>query len=472
MAAGAEDIHRLFEFEQRNRSREKPKSNGDLLTEDWAARTFAERRVGHLLFCHDTGKWHTWTGAAWRPNRCGLAFQWARELAREMCENEEPKTRFIASKTAFAAGVERFSRSDPVFAVTIEGWDADPWLLGTPGGTVDLRTGKLREADRADRITKLTAVAPGEKPDCPTWLKFLDDVTQGDAGYIRFLQQWAGYCLTGDTSEQALCFAYGGGGNGKGVLIHVLAGILADYAVNAAMETFTAAKHDRHPTEIAALRGARLVTASETEQGRQWAEARIKQLTGGDTMRARYMRQDEFEFTPVLKLLIIGNNKPGLSSVDDAARRRFNLLPFLFKPAVPDPQLEEKLRKEWPEILRWMIEGCLDWQAHRLVRPEVVKDATDEYFATQDTFGQWLEARCIVQHGNNYRKATTQELFASWSEYARGNNEPPGTQTSFGDRLDKLGFKKNKNVPTGMNTRARGYEGIEVRPLPTMGAEA
>ena len=469
MSSPLEDILNLSSFQQRGSATRG--SNGDLLTEDWAARTFAERHAGELLFCHDTAKWHTWTGAAWAPNRVGVAFQYARQLAREMCANETAKTRFIVSKTSFAAGVERFARSDPAFAVTIEGWDADPWLLGTPGGTVDLRTGDLREADRAERITKLTAVTPAETPDCPTWLRFLDDVTQGDAGYIRFLRQWAGYCLTGDTSEQALCFAYGGGGNGKGVLIHVLAGILADYAVNAAMETFTAAKHDRHPTEIAALRGARLVTASETEQGRQWAEARIKQLTGGDTMRARYMRQDEFEFTPVLKLLIIGNNKPGLSSVDDAARRRFNLLPFLFKPAVPDPQLEEKLRAEWPAILRWMIEGCLDWQANRLVRPEVVKVATDEYFATQDTFSQWLEERCNVEKSNPYRKATTQELFASWTDYAKSNNEPVGTQTGFGDRMDKLGFKKNKNVPTGVNGRARGYEGVEVRPLPTMEME-
>nr|WP_276081401.1 phage/plasmid primase, P4 family [Methylobacterium sp. GC_Met_2] len=453
-------------IEQRSRSRQKPKGNGDLVTEDWAAQLFAERHTGRLLFDHDIGKWHEWTGVAWRPNRCGLAFQWARELARELCALEEPKTQFIASKTSFAAGVERFCRSDPVFAVTIEGWDADPWLLGTPGGTVDLKTGELRAARPSERITKLTAVAPAETSDCPTWLRFLHEVTQGDVGYTRFLQQWAGYCLTGDTSEQALCFAYGGGGNGKGVFIHVLAGILRDYAVNAAMEVFTASKHDRHPTEIAALRGARLVTASETEQGRKWAEARIKQLTGGDVMRARFMRQDEFEFAPVLKLLIIGNNKPGLSNVDDAARRRFNLLPFLFKPAVPDPQLEARLHAEWPAILRWAIDGCIDWQANRLVRPEVVKVATDEYFATQDTFNLWLEERCLVDHRNSYRKSTTQELFASWSDFARTNNELIGTVHSFGDRMDKLGFTKNKNVPTGTGGRTRGYEGIEILSSP------
>lgn len=445
------------------RQRRKAANDGDLLTEDWAAQQFAQRHVGRLLFCHDTGKWYVWTGAAWAPNRSGIAFQWARELAREMSVREADKTRFIVSKTSFAAGVERFARVDPVFAVTVEGWDADPWLLATPGGTVDLRSGELRAAVPEERATKLTAVAPADAPDCPTWLRFLDQITQGDAGYVRFLRQWAGYCLTGDTSEQALCFAYGGGGNGKGVFIHVLAGILNDYAINAAMEVFTASKHDRHPTEIAALRGARLVTASETEQGRKWAEARIKQLTGGDVMRARYMRQDEFEFTPILKLLIIGNNKPGLSSVDDAARRRFNLLPFLFKPSEPDPQLEEKLRAEWPAILRWMIEGCLDWQAHRLVRPEVVKAATDEYFETQDTFSQWIEAHCIVDKGNPYRKSTTQELFESWSRFAHGNNEPVGSLKAFSENFENRGFKKLLNVPNSTGGRARGFAGVELR---------
>ena len=197
----------------RKRNSKAPR-NGDLLTEDWAAQQFAERRAGALLFCHDTGTWHEWTGAAWVLNRVQVAFHWARTLARELCWDEDPKTRLIASRTSFAAGVERFCRADPVFAVTAETWDADPWLLGTPGGTVDLRSGELCPADPADRITKLTAVAPSAAPDCPTWLRFLDEATGGDAGLIRFLQQWCGYSLTGTTREHALVFVYGPGGNG------------------------------------------------------------------------------------------------------------------------------------------------------------------------------------------------------------------------------------------------------------------
>ena len=200
----------------------------DIVTEDSAACEFAGIYAERLRYCHDTGSWFEWTGVAWRPNRVGMAFQWARELARRLIADESPKARFVASKTSFAAGVERFARTDPVFAVTAEGWDADPWLLGTPGGTVELRAGRLRDADQNERITKLTAVAPARLPDCPLWLGFLAQATGGDDGLIRFLRQWCGYALTGAVSEHALVFVYGPGGNGKSVFLNVLTGILAE----------------------------------------------------------------------------------------------------------------------------------------------------------------------------------------------------------------------------------------------------
>ena len=178
------------------------------------------------------------------------------------------------------------------------------------------------------------------------------------------------------------------------------------------METFTASKFDRHPTELAMLRGARMVTASETEEGRSWAESRIKQLTGGDPVTARFMQKDFFTFRPNFKLTIIGNHKPLLRNVDEAARRRFNLIPFTRTPANVDKQLGEKLKREWPGILRWMIEGCLDWQANGLVRPESVIRATESYFEDQDLMGQWLAEACDAEPGNNYKWETTATLFA------------------------------------------------------------
>jgi len=190
--------------------------------------------------------------------------------------------------------------------------------------------------------------------------------------------------LTGDTREHALVFVFGPGGNGKSVAVNVQVGIMGDYATTAAMDVFIASAGDRHPADLAMLRGSRLVTASETEEGRQWAESRIKQLTGGDRITARFMRQDFFTFLPSFKLQIIGNHKPGLRNIDDAARRRFNLVPFVQTPAVPDRQLEEKLKAEWPGILRWMVDGCLAWQRDGLVRPASITTATEAYFADQD----------------------------------------------------------------------------------------
>ena len=185
---------------------------------------------------------------------------------------------------------------------------------------------------------------------------------------------------------------------------------MGDYATTSAMETFTEAKGDRHPTDVAMLRGARLVTASETEEGKYWAESRIKQLTGGDKVSARFMRQDYFQFLPMFKLLIIGNHQPVLRNVDDAAKRRFNIIPFVYQPEVVDRELGEKLKSEYSAILRWMIEGCLDWQENGLVRPEVVDRSTQAYFEDQDFFGQWISEKCEV--GSSYED-TTSALFAS-----------------------------------------------------------
>ena len=348
------------------------------------------------------------------------------ELSRRLADDEDRKARITISRTSFASGVERFAQADPTFAVTSEIWDRDPWLLGTPEGTVELKTGRLRDPDSADRITKLTAVTPAVLADCPLWLAFLDQATGSDVELVRFLQQWCGYALTGLTREHALVFVYGPGGNGKSVFLNVLTAILAAYATTAAMDTFTASKGDKHPTDMAMLRGARLVAASETEEDRAWAESRIKQLTGGDPVTARFMRQDFFTYTPAFKLTIVGNHQPALRNVDDAARRRFNILPFTRKPVRPDRHLEEKLQAEWPGILRWMIRGCLDWQENGLVRPASVVAATEDYFSEQNLFAQWLAAECEVDPAKEFWEKTV-DLFKSWSDYAKAAGEQPGT---------------------------------------------
>jgi putative DNA primase/helicase len=304
---------------------------------------------------------------------------------------------------------------------------------------VDLRTGKLRNHRLEDYITKTTAVAPAGH--CPLWRQFLGRITGGDKQLELFLQRMAGYALTGSVSEHALFFGHGTGANGKGVFTNTITSIMGDYATTASMETFIATNGDRHPTDLAGLRGARLVTAQETEEGRRWAEAKIKTLTGGDKVSARFMRRDFFEFTPQFKLLIIGNHKPGLRGVDEAMRRRMNLIPFTV--TIPegerDEKLPEKLREEWPGILQWMIDGCAEWQGEGLAKPEAVRKATDAYLAAEDAIAEWMAECCAVKANN---VASSSALFKSWSKWATGAGELPGSQKRFSQALEDRGLPK------------------------------
>ncbi len=433
------------------------------LTEHAVAEEFARRHAEVLRYCHHTGAWFFWTDTHWERNETKLAFTWARRLVAELNTSAEFKTKAITGKAAFAGAVERFAQADERLAVTSTAWDQNPWLLGTPGGTVDLRTGILRPANSAECITRVTAVAPAATAACPVWLRFLNEATAGDQALIRFLQLWSGYCLTGDTREHALLFIYGPGGNGKGVFLNTIAGVMGAYAVTASMETFTASPGDRHPTDLAMLQGARLVSASETEEGRSWAESRIKQMTGGDPITARFMRQDFFTYQPQFKLTIVGNHKPGLKSVDEAARRRFNIVPFTHEPMTKDAELPERLRAEWSGILRWMIEGCRAWSEGGLQRPSVVYEATAEYFEAQDLFGRWMAERCIRDPHLSSKPGTLLEDYRTW---AITNGEVPPTASQFRSALEKVrGIRLTKYAGT------RLAMGIGIKPEPGWGAQ-
>jgi putative DNA primase/helicase len=421
-----------------------PMPRDGVVTEDSAAELFVKRNGQQIRYCHSTRAWFLWNGVRWQRDLTGSTYQQVREIARELGGDQDNCGRKVIGKTSFASGVERFARSDPDIAVTVDYWDRDPWLLGTPAGAVDLQTGQHRGPIQSDGITKSTSILALDC-GCPRWLQFLSETTGDDTDLIRFLQQWCGYCLTGITREHALVFVYGPGGNGKSVFLNVITGIMGDYATTAPMDTFTAAHGDRHSTDLAMLRGARLVTASETEDGRPWAEARIKQLTGGDKISARFMRQNFFQFKPQFKLMIVGNHKPVLHNVDDAARRRFNIVPFMLKPERPDRDLEAALLTEAGGILQWMIEGCSDWQKNGgLERPASVQAATEAYFSDQDLFGQWLEDCCDLRTGDPHFWDKSADLFDSWTDYAHKAGDTPGNKKTFGQAMHRRGFEPHR----------------------------
>lgn len=438
---------------------EPPEDWPDLVTEDAVAELFMRRHGKVLRYCHDSGAWFRWDGAIWRREKTKIAFAWARVAAREAAaRTDNDKAILSAGRAAFASGVERHAMADPQVAALADTWDPDPWLLGTPGGTVDLRTGELRAARQADHITKAVAVAPAEDSACPAWLAFLHQATGGDADLITFLQRWFGYGLTGDTREHALLFVYGPGGNGKGVLLNTMAGIMGSYGTTAALDTFTAAYGDKHSTDLAMLHGARLVMTTETEEGKAWAEARIKALTGGDPITARFMRQDNFTFLPRFKLTISGNHKPALKNVDDAARRRFNIVPFLHKPDRPDPTLPARLRAEWSGILRWMIDGCLEWQQFGLGKPAAVQAATEEYFQAQDAFGAWVAERCILDPNLAERPGLLLSDFNAW---ALKNGEQPASRHRFRGWAEKQERFRFKDVRGSLYLQGLGLRTTE-----------
>lgn len=467
-AGRAQDLS-VHTHTQRDRAAPEPEPNAggsaaasvseDPLTQDAVATIFAALFETSYRYCHTAGAWYFWNGTCWRKDETEKALQLIREICRNVSKGESSThTRRSARKASFAKGAEQFARGDARLAVSSAFWDRDPLLLGTPGGTVDLGTGEIRPGDPADGISKQTAVSPAPTADCPRWLTFLHEAAGGDDEMIRFLQQWCGYNLSGETREHALVFVYGPGKNGKSVFLNIVSYILGDYAVTAAMDTFVVSRGDRHPTDLAMLFGARMVTASETEEGRAWSEARIKQITGGDPITARFMRQDFFTYVPQFKLTIVGNHTPSLHNVDEATRRRFNIVPFTHKPAHPDKQLEEKLKAEAPGILRWMIEGYLDYRANGLMPSCSVVETTNAYFEEQDLLGQWIAEKCDAEPGNSSKWEPVANLFASWKTYAELAGEPHGSKKSFSANMGKRGFGKKRG--TG---GPRGLKGIRLR---------
>jgi len=409
------------------------------------------------------GKWLIYDGAKWDFDETLQTYSLARKLCRTAAEatNNKRLARMIANAKTRNA-VVTLACSDPRHAATVAQWDVDPWLLNTPGGVVDLRTGRLREHRADDYMTKMTAVTPDAKCPTPLLQAFLTTVTAGDVGLQEFLKRMSGYALTGVTIEHALFFLYGTGANGESVWTNTVAGILHDYHKTAPLETFTVSANERHPTELAMLRGARLVTVSETEAGKRWSESRIKTLTGGDPIDARFMRQDYFEYLPQFKLMISGNHRPGLNSVNEAIKRRVNMVPFKVTIAEKqrDKDLTEKLKAEWPGILAWMIEGCLEWQRIGLRPPKIVTDATEEYLKSEDKLGRCIE-ECLEIDPNEWMSST--DLFYSWKQWAEDNNEWVGSQTKLSIDLKDAGFepvKKETGNGFAKLTLKPGFAGV------------
>lgn len=415
---------------------------------------FAEEFKNKLNYCPRWDKWFFWEGNYWKEDDKNLYIE---HICQVLDRAEMPDFR---RRAATVKGVEFIIKGNPELTSSTDDWDRNPWLLATPNGTTDLRKGTRRISYPEDRITKITSVAP-KKITITKWLRFLLQATHKNKEYIRYLQRVCGYCLTGNTSEHAVFFLYGAGGNGKGVFLNTIISILKDYAVTAPFNFVTEMKNEQHSTNVAMMRGARLVTAQEVQDGKAWDEIKVKSLSGGDPITAHFMHQDNFTFIPNFKLLIAGNHEPQLRNVDDATTRRFNKLPFTHKPRKINRHLFEDLIPEHSGILQWMINGCLEWQKQGLNPPKVVVDTTKEYFSNQNSFQQFLEDKCYVKLNDKSVNCPSSELFKVWCFYASANHIRQGTMAGFRENLEKHGITYHKNLPNQHGVR--GFIGIKLK---------
>jgi putative DNA primase/helicase len=418
-----------------------------------------------LRHVHLWSKWLAWDGRCFAIDQTGEIDRRAKDTVRAMYEDaaklEDPEERkklaIWARKSESAArrdAMIQLARSEPGIPVCHEQLDADPWVLNVMNGTVDLRTGELRPHRRTDLITKLAPVIYDRDATAPTWAGFLERVLP-DPGVRSFVQRAAGYSLTGQTGEQVLFLLWGGGANGKSTFIETAMALLGDYALKTPAETLLAKRDTGIPNDVAALRGARFVAAVESEEGRRLAEVRVKELTGGDTIAARFMRAEWFTFRPVCKLWLATNHKPQVRGTDLAIWRRIRLIPFTV--TIPEternPGLPEKLVAELPGILAWAVEGCLEWQAKGLEPPQAVLAATNEYRAEQDILRAFLDDRCAF---GSACEVTSAALYRAYREWAETVGEKPITQKALAAMLSERAFEQ---VRIG-HQRTRGWRGL------------
>jgi putative DNA primase/helicase len=444
------------------------------------------RRLEHLArFDCSAGHWLMWDGQIWQRDERGAVLRAAAALAAEIGQSLESwNDRRTLGRRGTANGVVGLAAVDERLVVTAADLDSDPLLLGTPGGTVDLRTGELRPGEPADLITRSTVITPAPRgTPAPAFDAFLDFATGNDpceTGWDdlkRYVMAMLGYSLTGLVKWHLIHFLYGDGGNGKNTLLDLIQDILGSYAVTAPMEMFLETRYERHPAERMLLRGRRFVRASEIPEGRTWNDALLKQLSGGDKVSARAMNEDWCEFPPTHKLILVGNNRPTFRQVDEAVRRRFRLLPFEQKPRQVDVDLPERLRAEAPAVLRLCIDAWLELQASGAFPASGrVMGETTSYLEVQDTLGDFIAAEAEVDQRplpfdqemvrdwisrGLLKMESSRLVFDRWKAFAERSGERIGAQKGLTMRLTKAGFRSWHSREGGqiLGLQLRGFAG-------------
>jgi P4 family phage/plasmid primase-like protien len=452
----------------------KPPERNVTFSDEWAVSRILPEVEGKLRYVPSTKEWYVWDVHRWRRDDGMLAEITVREKLRPLALWLHDAAEQAVGKEAgpYSRAATRYQNENGINAVFKllrarvacgpTGFDASPFLLNTPGGVVDLKTGAVTPSDPALMLSRSVTVAPA-RGAMPLWRQFMGDLTGGDTALERFVQKMCGYALTGDISEKSLWFVWGSDSDtGKSTFIRALSLLFGDYADSVDIDAFVGAK-ERIPADLARLPGVRLVTAAEPAAGQSWDERRIKAITGGDEISARYLYGQWFTFVPQFKIVIVGNHPPEIKTVDDAMLRRLHVVPFNRK--VPREKQIDNLAKrlideEGPAILHWLIEGCVAWSHEGLTPPPAVLQQTGEYVDEEDTLQQWLEEECEL--GKAY-EAARQDLYQAWSAWCRSRREDPGGAKAFKRKIDrKKKMLRIEETRIG-NRRLNGYIGLRLR---------
>lgn len=442
-------------------------------TEKGMSELFLDRNSDDVIYVPEYKSYAYWRNPVWAMDSSLFMQRKVKELtdlyreAQDTCQSRAAKAKQDGderseakwnSKASMYSGLHRKSGTRNGMAnvleiaksevvVNLEKLDSDPMILAVQNGVVDLTAGTFRpEADKAMNLTMMSPVCFDREAECPQWREFIRQCTLDDQELADYLQKMVGYMLTGLTSEQVLFFLHGLGANGKSTFINVVQRILGGYqrAIPAASLMVKNGGSSGAPNpDIAMLRGKRMVVSSELEEGERLSESLVKSLTGGDTITARHLYGEFFEFTPSFKLVMVGNHRPHIRGSDHGIWRRIRLIPFSNNvPAEQrDPGLESKLLEELPGILNWAIEGCLSWQAGGLGVPEKVRQETEEYRDSEDIMKRFISDSCtLAPQVGAYQK----HLYRTYCQWALENNEWTMSNKQFGNKLKEQGLRTEK----------------------------
>ena len=419
-----------------------------------------------LLHCFPWGAWLVWDGTHWMQDESGAVWRLAKKVVLDLYQEaiNEPDPERKKGLLKFALRCEKetciraalsLARSD--VSVVPGDLNQDVWLLNTPTGTLDLRTGNLRAHRREDHLTKLCPTPYDPVAEHPEFDRFLLRIVNRDVLTILYLQRAFGYALTAAVKEHVIFFLVGAGANGKSTLVGAIVfAVGRDYAVQVAPKLLFEDQKDTHPTGVADLYGKRIAATHELDAGSKLAEGLVKQLTGGDRVKARRMRQDFWEFDPTHTLFLCTNTKPVIRGSDEGIWRRIRLVPFRIQipKAEQDGDLPEKLRAEAPGILAWLVEGARSWMELGLDDPDEVLSATAAYRSESDVVGEFIAARCIVSDDSRAKAKNLYEAYCNWHREALGGE--PVSQKTFGGRLSDRGYVRRKDGAGNFEWRGLG----------------